>query len=166
VALEDFARFTQLDAIASMQPSHLLDDERWAQDRIGAARAKGAYAWRTMQQDGVHLAFGTDYPVEAINPLRGLYACVTRRLPDGSGPREGWHPQEKLSAAECIRAYTAGSAYAQFEESRKGTLAPGMLADIVVYPKDVFEVAPEDLLKLPVAMTIVGGGVVYGESRR
>ena len=84
VAPEDFARFGRLDIIASMQPSHLLDDERWAGDRLGPERSRGAYAWRTMEQNGVHLAFGTDHPVEPLNPLRGIYACVTRELPQGS----------------------------------------------------------------------------------
>jgi len=161
VAADDFARFAALDVIASMQPSHVLDDERWAEDRLGPERLKGAYAWRTMERDGVHLAFGTDYPVEPINPLRGLYACLTRKLPDGSGPPNGWEPQEKLSAFDCIHNYTVGSAYAQFEEKRKGLLQPGMLADLVVYPADITAMAPESLLKLEVSMTIAGGRIVY-----
>lgn len=161
VAPEDFVRFASLDVIASMQPSHLLDDERWAEDRLGPERIKGAYAWHTMLQEGVHLAFGTDYPVEPINPLRGLYACVTRKLPDGGGPANGWEPQEKLTAFECIHAYTVGSAYAQFEEKRKGLLQPGMLADIVVYPDDITALAPMSILKEEVSLTITGGRIVY-----
>ena len=106
VAPEDFARFAQLDVIASMQPSHLLDDERWATGRLGPERSRGAYAWRTMEQHGVHLAFGTDHPVEPLNPLRGIYACVTRQLPQGS---PSWQPQESLPMKDCLRAYTAGS---------------------------------------------------------
>ena len=161
VAAEDFPRFAHLDIIASMQPSHLLDDERWAANRLGPERSKGAYAWHTMENNGVHLAFGTDYPVEPINPLRGIYACVTRKLPDGSGPRNGWQPQERLRAFDCIHDYTVGSAYAQFEEKRKGILAPGMLADIVIYPRDINEVPPRILFEMPVEMTITGGRVVY-----
>jgi hypothetical protein len=161
VAPDDFPRFAQLRVIASMQPSHLLDDARWASDRLGPERSKGAYAWRTLQNEGVALAFGTDYPVEPINPLRGLYACVTRKLPDGSGPRNGWQPQEHLRAFDCIHDYTVGSAYAQFEEKRKGLLAPGMLADIVVYPLDINEVPARILFDLPVEMTITGGRIVY-----
>lgn len=161
VAPDDFPRFAQLRVIASMQPSHLLDDARWASDRLGPERSKGAYAWRTLQNEGVALAFGTDYPVEPINPLRGLYACVTRKLPDGSGPRNGWQPQEHLRAFDCIHDYTVGSAYAQFEEKRKGLLAPGMLADIVVYPVDINEVPARILFDLPVEMTITGGRIVY-----
>jgi len=165
VAPTDFARFGKLGVIASMQPSHLLDDARWATDRLGPERSRGAYAWHSMEQNGVHLAFGTDYPVEAINPLRGIYACVTRQLPDGT-PRRGWQPQEKLRAKDCFRAYTAGSAYAEFEEQRKGTIAPGMLADIVVYPKDLNEISPREIMKTPVVMTIVGGRIVYQQPQQ
>jgi predicted amidohydrolase YtcJ len=164
VALADLGRFASLGVIASMQPSHLLDDERWAADRLGPERVKGAYAWHTMQQDGVHLAFGTDFPVESVNPLRGLYACVTRELP-GGGPAGGWYPEERLNMDDCIRAYTVGSAYAEFEELRKGTLAPGMLADIVVFPADITRVPARDLLHTPVAMTIVGGRIVYQQQK-
>jgi len=168
IAAADFARFAELGAIASMQPSHLLDDARWASDRLGPVRSRGAYAWHTMETNGVRLAFGTDYPVESINPLRGLYACITRELPEGGpvgnsgdGPVAGWQPQERLSMDQCIRAYTAGAAYAEFEEQRKGTIASGMLADIVVFPADITRIAPRDLLKLRPAMTIVSGRVVY-----
>ena len=158
VALDDFARFGKLDIIASMQPSHLLDDERWAGDRLGAERSRGAYAWRTMEQNGVHLAFGTDHPVEPINPLRGVYACVTRQLPQG-GP--SWQPQESLPMKDCLRAYTVGSAYAEFEEKRKGMIAPGMFADLVVYPVDLNQISAHDLMTTPLKMTIVGGRIVY-----
>ncbi len=165
VALADFARFTSLGVIASMQPSHVLTDERWATDRLGPERIKGAYAWLTMEKDGVHLAFGTDYPVEPINPLRGIYACVTRELPDG-GPLGGWQPQEKLPMDDCLRAYTAGSAYAEFEEKRKGTIAPGMLADIVVFPVDITRIPPRELLSTHVAMTVAGGRIVFEQQRQ
>jgi predicted amidohydrolase YtcJ len=160
VAPEDFARFGQLNIVASMQPSHLLDDERWASDRIGSERSRGAYAWRTMQQNGVHLAFGTDHPVEPLNPLRGIYACVTRELPQGSAR---WQPQESLPMKDCLRAYTAGSTYAEFEEKRKGTIAPGMFADVVVYPVNLNQIPPRDLLTTKVKMTIAGGRIIYQE---
>jgi predicted amidohydrolase YtcJ len=165
VAPADFARFASLGVIASMQPSHLLDDERWAVERLGPERAKGAYAWHTMEKNGVHLAFGTDYPTEAINPLRGIYACVTRELPEG-GPPGGWQPQEKLSMDDCLRAYTVGSAYAEFEEKRKGTIAPGMLADIVVFPVDITRIPPRELLSTHLAMTVAGGRIVFEEQRQ
>jgi predicted amidohydrolase YtcJ len=160
VALADLPRFGTLHVVASMQPSHLLDDERWADGRLGAERVKGAYAWQSMLKNGAPLAFGTDFPVESINPLRGLYACVTREVP-GGGPPGGWHPEERLTIDDCLRAYTAGSAYAQFEEQRKGTIAPGMLADIVVFPADLTRIAASDLLHTPVEITIVGGRVAY-----
>jgi hypothetical protein len=161
----DFARFGKLNVIASMQPAHLLDDERWATARLGPERSRGAYAWHTMEQNGVRLAFGTDYPVVAINPLRGIYACVTRQLTDGT-PKRGWQPQERLRAKDCFRAYSVGAAFAQFEEQRKGTIAPGMLADIVVYPKDLNETRPSEILTIPVVMTIVGGKIVYQQAQQ
>jgi predicted amidohydrolase YtcJ len=161
----DFARFGKLNVIASMQPAHLLDDERWATARLGPERSRGAYAWHTMEQNGVRLAFGTDYPVVAINPLRGIYACVTRQLTDGM-PKRGWQPQERLRAKDCFHAYTVGSAFAQFEEQRMGIIAPGMLADIVVYPKDLNETRPSEILTIPVVMTIVGGKIVYQQSQQ
>lgn len=160
VAPEDFARFAELDVIASMQPVHLLDDQRWASARLGPERSKGAYAWNTMRKDGARLAFGTDYPVEGIDPLRGLYACVTRELPEG-GPAGGWEPQEKLPLNDCISDYTTGSAYAEFEENRKGEIKPGMFADIVVYPTDITRMPPAELLRTSVDMTITGGRIVY-----
>jgi predicted amidohydrolase YtcJ len=164
VEASDFERFGKLNIIASMQPAHLLDDARWAADRLGPDRSHGAYAWRTMEKNGVRLAFGTDYPVIPINPLRGIYACVSRRMTDGT-PKRGWQPQEHLHAKECFSAYTVGSAYAEFEEQRKGIIAPGMLADIVVYPKDLNETQLEDMLKIPVVMTIAGGEIVYQQAQ-
>jgi len=164
VAPADFARFAARGVIASMQPSHELTDQRWAADRLGPERVKGAYAWRTMELDGVRLAFGTDYPVEPINPLRGIYACVTRELPEG-GPPGGWQPQEKLPIEDCLHAYTAGSAYAEFEEKRKGTIAPGMLADVVVFPVDITRIPARELLSKHPAMTIAGGRIVFEQER-
>jgi predicted amidohydrolase YtcJ len=158
IAPEDFPHFGQLNIVASMQPSHLLDDERWASDRLGPERSRGAYAWRTMQQNGAHLAFGTDHPVEPLNPLRGIYACVTRQLPQGGA---SWQPQEALPIKDCLRAYTAGSAYAEFEEERKGTIAPGMFADLVAYTAFPNRIQPHDLLTRKVKMTIAGGRIVY-----
>jgi hypothetical protein len=160
VAPDDFARYRDLGVIASMQPVHQSTDMRWAQDRLGPERAKGAYAWNTMLKSSVRMAFGTDYPVEPLNPMRGLYACVTRELP-GGGPEGGWHPQEKISLDTCIREYTLGSAYAEFEEKNKGQIIPGKFADIIVLSADVTQAAPRDLLKTEVLMTFVGGRLVY-----
>jgi hypothetical protein len=160
VAPDDFAQFANMNIIASMQPAHLLTDQRWATDRIGPRRILGAYAWRSMERAGVHLAFGTDFPVEAINPLRGIYSCVTRELPQG-GPGHGWQPEEKLNMHDCLSDYTVGSAYAEFEEKTKGKIAVGMLADFVVFPEDLNKIPPQQLLTLPVTMTIAGGRIVY-----
>ena len=160
VAPEDFARFAELGVIASMQPVHESTDMRWAEARVGAARSRGAYAWSSMLQRGVRIAFGTDYPVEPVNPLRGLYACVTRELPS-AGPPGGWQPQEKISLEECIRAYTAGSAYAQFEEGKKGQIVPGQYADIVVLSADLTRIPSPELLRAEVLQTFVGGRLVY-----
>jgi len=160
VAPEDLPRFASLGVIASMEPSHLLDDQRWVASRIGPGRFKGAYAWNSLAKSGAHLAFGTDYPVESVDPLRGLYSCVTRELPEG-GPVGGWEKQEALPLEDCVRQYTAGAAYAEFEETRKGRLAPGMLADIVVFPTDITHPSPRELLQAKVATTIIGGRVVF-----
>jgi predicted amidohydrolase YtcJ len=160
VAPVDFQRFKELKVIASMQPSHQTTDMRWAEDRIGPERIKGAYAWNTMLRGGVRLAFGTDYPVEPVSPFRGLYACVTRERPEG-GPRNGWEPQEKISLEDCIRAYTSGSAYAQFEEGKKGELKVGEYADFIVLSDDLSKIPPSQYTKVRVLRTVVGGRAVY-----
>jgi predicted amidohydrolase YtcJ len=162
LAPEDLPRFAQLKVIASMQPSHETTDMRWAGLRIGADRSKGAYAWASLQKSGARLAFGTDYPVEPLNPMRGLYACVTRELPDG-GPPGGWQPQEKISLDDCIRAYTSGSAYAQFEEGKKGQLKAGEYADFIVLSDDLTKIPPQQYTKTTVLLTVVGGRTVYSQ---
>jgi hypothetical protein len=160
LATEDLPRFAQLKVIASMQPSHETTDMRWAGLRIGPDRSKGAYAWASLLKSGARLAFGTDYPVEPLNPMRGLYACVTRELPDG-GPPGGWQPQEKISLDDCIRAYTSGSAYAQFEEGKKGELKAGEYADFIVLSDDLTKIPPQQYTKTTVLLTVVGGRTVY-----
>jgi len=160
VAPAEFSRFARLSVIASMQPSHQTTDMRWAEQRVGPARTKGAYAWATMQKYGVRLAFGTDYDVEPISPFRGLYACVTRELPDG-GPQGGWEPQEKISLGDCIRAYTTGSAYAEFMEGKKGELKEGEFADFIVLSNDLTKVTPREYVATKVLRTVVGGETVY-----
>jgi predicted amidohydrolase YtcJ len=160
VAPEDFARFAKLNVIASMQPSHQTTDMRWAEDRVGRERIKGAYAWATMLKSGVRLAFGTDYDVEPISPFRGLFACVTRERPEG-GPKNGWEPQEKISLEDCLRAYTSGSAYAQFEEGKKGELKSGEYADFIILSNDITKIPPAQYTKTQVLRTVVGGRTVY-----
>jgi predicted amidohydrolase YtcJ len=160
VALADIPRFARLQVIASMQPSHETSDMRWAEQRVGPERVKGAYAWATMQKFGVRLAFGTDYDVEPITPFRGLYACVTRELPEG-GPQGGWQPQEKISLDDCIRAYTTGSAYGEFMEGKKGELKEGEFADFVVLSNDLTKVEPREYVNTKVLRTVVGGRTAY-----
>lgn len=160
VALSDIPRFARLQVIASMQPSHETSDMRWAEQRVGPERAKGAYAWASMQKFGVRLAFGTDYDVEPISPFRGLYACVTRELPTG-GPQGGWEPREKISLADCIRAYTSGSAYGEFMEGKKGELKAGEFADFIVLSNDLTKVEPREYTNTKVLRTVVGGRTVY-----
>lgn len=160
VALSDFPRFARLQVIASMQPSHETSDMRWAEQRVGPDRVKGAYAWATAEKFGIRLAFGTDYDVEPISPFRGLYACVTRELPDG-GPQGGWQPQEKISLEDCIRAYTSGSAYGEFMEGKKGELKAGEFADFIVLSSDLTKVEPREYTKTKLLRTVVGGKTVY-----
>jgi predicted amidohydrolase YtcJ len=162
LAPEDLPRFAQLKVIASMQPSHETTDMRWAGQRVGPDRAKGAYAWASLQKSRARLAFGTDYPVEPINPLRGLYACVTRELPDG-GPAGGWQPQEKISLDDCIHAYTSGAAYAQFEEGKKGELKAGEYADFIILSDDLTKIPAQQYTKTTVLLTVVGGRTVYSQ---
>ena len=162
IATGDFDRFADLGVIASMQPSHETSDMRWAEQRLGPERSKGAYAWRTFLNHKVPLAFGTDYSVEPLNPMRGLYACVTRELP-GGGPADGWQPQERITIDECILAYTAGSAYAEFMEGKKGQIIPGQFADLVVLSADVTKIPPRQILTTEVLRTIVAGRSVYSK---
>ncbi|HVF51753.1 MAG TPA: amidohydrolase [Pyrinomonadaceae bacterium] len=160
IAPSDFRRFHLMGVIASMQPSHAISDKRWAQDRLGEYRVLGAYAWHTMKSFKVHVPFGTDWPVEPVNPYLGLYAAVTRRSTEGDPPG-GWWPQESLSIADAIRCYTAESAYASFEEKEKGQIAVGMLADMTVHSRDLLTIAPAEILQTEALMTILGGDIVY-----
>mgnify|MGYP001815536088 FL=1 len=156
----DLERFRSLGVIASVQPSHLLTDLRWAPSLLGPQREADAYRWKSFVDSGAHLCFGTDYPVEPIGPMRGLYAAITREFESG-GPPGGWHPDESLDMRAAIAAYTLEPAFAEFEETRKGTLTVGKLADIVVLARDVTRLAPEDVLQTRVDITIVEGRVAY-----
>jgi len=157
---EDFARFAQLGVIASVQPYHAIDDGRWAEKRIGHERCKTTYAFRTFLDHGVRLAFGSDWTVAPLNPLLGLYAAVTRATLDGKNPG-GWFPEQRLTLKEAIEAYTLGSAYAEFGEKQKGSLAPGKLADVVILDTDLFSIAPEKIKDASVRYTVVDGKIVY-----
>ncbi len=160
VAPKDFDRYVELGVIASVQPYHAIDDGRWAEKRVGPERIKTTYAFRSFLDHKVRLAFGTDWDVAPINPMLTLYAAVTRATLDGKHPG-GWLPEQKLTVAEAIEAYTMGSAYAEFQEKEKGSVASGKLADLVLLSGDPFKVPPEAIRDLKVAMTIVGGRVVY-----
>jgi predicted amidohydrolase YtcJ len=156
----DFARFRDLGVIASMQPSHAISDKRWAQDRLGEYRVLGAYSWHTMMSYGVHVPFGTDWPVEPVNPYLGLYAAVTRQSIEGE-PAGGWWPEERLSIEDAIRNYTAEPAYATFDEKVKGQVAAGMLADLVVHSRDLLTIPPREILQTEADITVFDGQVVY-----
>jgi predicted amidohydrolase YtcJ len=154
----DFDRMAALGVIASMQPSHLLTDMAWAGQRLGPEREKYAYAWRSMLDHHIPLAFGTDYPVESISPFRGLYSAVTRKNEAGT---QTFHPEQRLTIAEAIYAYTQASAYAEFRENRKGRLETGFLADFVVLDHDLMTATPEEILHTKVLRTVVGNKTVY-----
>ena len=161
MAARDFERYARLGVIASVQPYHAIDDGRWAEKRIGAERIKRTYAFRTFLKSGVKLAFGTDWTVAPLSPMWTIYAAVTRATLDGKNP-EGWVPEQKLTVAEAVEAYTMGSAYAEFQEKEKGSITPGKLADFVVLSDDIFSIPATSIKDVKVEATFVGGKVVYG----
>jgi predicted amidohydrolase YtcJ len=156
----DVPRFAALGVIASMEPYHAIDDGRWAEARIGTERCRSTYAFRSLLDAEARLAFGSDWDVAPLSPLLGVYAAATRRTIDGRRP-EGWFPEQRISVAEALRAYTSDAAYAAFEEGEKGSLAPGKLADFVVLDRDVLDIPPSEIEKVLVDETIVGGRVVF-----
>jgi predicted amidohydrolase YtcJ len=160
IAPKDFDRFAALKVIASMQPYHAIDDGRWAERRIGPERIKTTYAFKTLLDKGVRLAFGTDWSVAPLNPLLGLYAATTRATLDGKNPN-GWVPEQKISIEQAIAAYTSGSAFAEFQDQDKGTLARGKVADFVILSADVFAIPSVQLKDVQVLSTVVGGTVVH-----
>jgi predicted amidohydrolase YtcJ len=153
-------RFAADKVIASMQPFHAVDDGRWAFKRLDEKRLKGTYAFRSLLDTGAVLAFGTDWYVAPLNPMFGIYAAVTRRTLDDKNPN-GWIPEQKITVEEAVRAYTQGSAYAEFQENVKGTLAVGKLADFVVLSDDIFTMNPNDIRSTKVLTTVVDGKIVY-----
>jgi predicted amidohydrolase YtcJ len=156
----DFPRHAPLGVIASVQPYHAIDDGRFLEARIGPRRALSTYAFRTFLDAGVHMAFGSDWPVAPLDPILGLDAAVNRQTLDGRHP-EGWHPEQKLTLAEAIRAYTIEGAYAAFMEDRTGSLTPGKYADVVVLDRDLFAVPAAEIKSAKVDLTVLAGRVVY-----
>lgn len=157
---DDFPLFKKYSVIASIQAPHASSDMRWAEDRIGKERAVGAYAWRTFLDTGVRIANGSDFPVEHPNPMLGFYAAITRQ--DAKGwPEGGWFPSQKLSREEALKSWTLDGAYAAFEESKKGSIAPGKFADFLVLSKNIMEVDPEEILSTKIWLTVVGGKAVH-----
>lgn len=165
MAAKDFDRFAQLQVIASVQPYQAIDDGRWAEGYIGHDRASRTYPFRTFLNHGVQLAFGTDWDIAPLNPMLGLYAAVTRATLDGKNPK-GWFPEQKLTLEESVRAYTMGSAYAEFQEKEKGSITRGKLADMVILSEDIFSIDPVKIREVKVLKTIVGGKVVWDGSRK
>lgn len=164
VAPEDIPRFAQLGVTAGMMPQHATSHVAdYIQSRVGEERAATCYPWRALLDRGVHVCFGTDWPAIDLpvpNPVEQLYVAVTRATgPDHRGP--AWHPEQALTVAEAIRCYTLEGAYAEFAEQRKGSIAPGKLADLCVLSQDVFEPPPERILETEVTMTVFDGKVVY-----
>ena len=162
---EDAARFAPLGVIASMQPYHAIDDGRWAEKELGPTRIQSSYAWRLLLDHGAVIAFGSDWPVAPLDPLMGIYAAVTRRTLDGKYP-QGWVPQQRITVAEAVHAYTVGSAFAEHQEKIKGSLEPGKLADLVVLSDDIFRVAAAQLDQVRVHITVFDGSVIYEEGTR
>ncbi len=167
---DDFARFGQLKLVAEINPYHVSDDMRWMEERIAADRSRGAYAFRKLKDSGAVLIFGSDSPGTNaaryfLNPVYGLYAAVSRQTLKGE-PKAGWFPDQRLTIEEAIEAYTKGPAWASFEEASKGTLSPGMLADIAVFDTDLVAAGksdPSKLLKSKVLYTVAGGRIVFGQ---
>jgi hypothetical protein len=167
IAPDDFKRLGKLGVVAEVQPFHLSDDMRWMEERIGRERCRGAYAFKSIKDSGAVLCFGTDWPGTSaseypINPMLGLYAAVTRQTLKGE-PAGGWFPDQRISMADAIRAYTYNTAYANFEEKTKGSIEVHKVADLVVLTTNLLQASPREVLDTKVVYTIVGGKVVYGQ---
>ena len=159
-ALEDIPQFAPLGVVLSMQPPHATSDMPWAETRVGPVRIKGAYAWRSFADTGVHLTLNSDFPGETINPFYGMYAALTRQNPQGQ-PEGGWYPEQCLTLDEVLKGYTIEAAYSEFEENIKGRIKPGMLADFIVLSDDILTIRPREFLSLEVEQTYLGGTLVY-----
>jgi len=157
---EDFRRFGKLNVIASVQPYHAIDDGCWAEKKIGKKRAQYTYAFKSLIDNGAVLACGSDWYVAPLDPIKGIFAAVTRQTLDGNNP-EGWIPEQKISLEEAIKGYTLNGAYAEFSEHLKGSIEKGKLADLVVLSHNLFEISPEKIQDAKVLMMIFNGNIVY-----
>lgn len=162
---EDIQRMGEFGMIAEVQPIHLSDDMRWMEERIGSERSEGAYAFRSIDESGAMLSFGTDWPGTAaseypINPMFGLYATTTRKTLQGE-PEGGWFPDEKIDMETAVEAYTYNTAYANHMEDMVGSIQPGLQADLSVWEGNVFELSPEELLDNETLYTLIDGEIVY-----
>ncbi len=160
VSPDDIPRLANLGLIASMQPTHATSDMYWAEDRVGSERIHGAYAWRSYLNHGVRVAFGSDFPVERVDPLLGFYAAVTRQDADG-WPEGGWYPEERVTREEALRGFTLDAAYAAFQEDELGSIEAGKWADFVILADDIMTISAEKILDTHVVATYVGGREVY-----
>jgi predicted amidohydrolase YtcJ len=156
----DYPRFAKLGVIASMQPYHAIDDGRWAEKVIGPERAQSSYAWKSLLDAGATLAFGSDWAVAPLDAVMGIYAATTRRTLDGKTPG-GWIPEQRITVAQAVHAYTVGSAFAEHQEKIKGSIEPGKLADLVVLSGDIFSIPPDQIQKTKVDITIFDGRLIF-----
>jgi predicted amidohydrolase YtcJ len=160
VSAYDIPRFARLGVVPSMQPTHCTSDMYWAQDRVGPDRVRGAYAWRSYLDDNNHMPLGSDFPVEAADPLLGIYAAVTRQDQKG-WPEGGWFPEQRMTALEAVSGFTREAAWAGFQEADLGTIEEGKRADFTVLDRDILTGPPAEILKTRVTRTVVEGTVVY-----
>jgi predicted amidohydrolase YtcJ len=156
----DYPRFAKLGVIASMQPYHAIDDGRWAEKVLGPERIHSSYAWKSLLDAGATLAFGSDWAVAPLDAVMGIYAAVTRETLDGKTPK-GWTPEQRITVAQAVHAYTVGSAFAEHQEKVKGSIEPGKLADLVVLSDDIFSIPPDQIQKTKVDLTVFDGRVTY-----
>jgi predicted amidohydrolase YtcJ len=156
----DVPRFNSIGILPSMQPTHATSDMDWAEIRLGSERIKGAYAWRSIFQTGSHIIGGSDFPVEFVNPLFGIYSAITRQDKTGNPPN-GWCPEQRMTREEAVKCFTQWAAYGAFQENEKGTIEIGKWADLTVLSKDIMKVPPKEIIDTNVEMTIVNGKIVY-----
>ncbi len=162
---DDFSRFNALGVIAEVNPYHISDDMRWMEERIGTERCKGAYAFKSLLENGTMLSFGSDWPGTSaaeyhMHPKYLIYAAVSRKTLKGM-PEEGWFPEQRISAEECLKAYTINNAYAAFEDDIRGSLEAGKLADITVFDRNLLEIPEAEILETEVLFTIIDGKIVF-----